>query len=259
MNSDVRFYRDAYGGAYFARRIRKGCRRATWAWSTTGGLLPRVDFGLMPKGHFHEYADAAGMYFTRPGGRWVFCDPDHGTIWKHRAHGCNCEACMRAARREWRRLKAGQRPGGDMLQGTGLVRRHLYYLLTTGMSRMTIARVSGIAPSTVARIWNMEQTHCTERVAQAILGVTRDDMVANDKVEGWRVHKLVAALKAAGITNRQIGSVLRYKEPRGVYRLTAGKQSRYTRLTFERLALLCRALAAQGRLPATVLTEVGAI
>jgi len=253
MTAGVRYYRDAYGGAYFARA------RGGWRWHHRGGLVPSADDHLFPKGHFHEYVSGDGMYFDRLYGQWVFYDPDHGTMWKHREHGCECGTCMRAARREWRRLKANERPNGYVLQGTDMVRRHIYFLLSCGMTQRTIGRVAGISPGTVPRIWSMKQTRCTQRVAQAILGVTRDDIITNDKVEGWRIHKMVGAMTAAGITQRQLGSALRYTYPRGVYRITNGKEPWYTRRTFDRLALLCRALAAQGRVPATVLVEVGAI
>jgi len=186
-----------------------------------------------------------------------YSGPAHGTYYVYRHRGCRCDACTAAARQQWCKLKAGQR-NGHVLQSVDEVRRHLYWLQSRGMTLKSIAAVGGIAPSTVIRIWQQHQEVCTAAVADAILSVSAYDLVRSDKVEGWRVHKLVAGLRAAGVTNRQLGKALRYKYPRGVNRITNGREERYTRRTFERLALLYQCYAQQGLVPATVLVEVEA-
>lgn len=168
--------------------------------------------------------------------------------------GCRCPSC-RAAQRAYMadyRRRRGQ--DGPLIVSPAEARAHIRRLQGVGMAPFAIARAAGIVPATVYRILEPGTARRIRRsVSEAICGVTVDS--ANGNLHAWRVRRLVAEMGRAGVSDIEIARALRMNE----FQFTAMLSHRRHRYrTFARTATLYRLLARSGRVPASVLEEVGA-
>jgi hypothetical protein len=135
--------------------------------------------------------------------------PPHGTRTRYVNHDrCRCAACRAANTAYQRSRTSGEQATVDASE----TRAHLRTLQAHGIGSRQAAQVGGIARTTIQEIRSGRRARIYRRTAEAILGVTTCDHVAQRSyVDGARTHALIADLRGMGMRRCAIARALGYK------------------------------------------------
>ncbi len=132
--------------------------------------------------------------------------PDHGTLSRHKYHGCKCLTC-RVAYSEYATKRRRQSAYGTWQPFTPAapVRQHVMELQQAGIPVDAIADAAGVTRQTLARIvYGIPAGNPTQKIrkesAEAILRVSRNDCQLGDgtRLDGTGTRRRIQALVAAG-------------------------------------------------------------
>ena len=178
----------------------------------------------------------------------------HGDVNTYKNQGCRCEACRKAAVAYQRRYKERRRSEGPLTEPAGEAREHLRRLAASGVSLNQVARLTGLAASSLRSIEKGRTTRLRRDTVEAIeaiqLGTTSEAL----RVPGSKARRLVDAMAAAGISRARLARALRCEHPGD---LRFSRREYVTRRSWDRLVTLYRHYARRGLVPADVLEEVG--
>jgi hypothetical protein len=165
------------------------------------------------------------------------------------ASGCRCEVCRDGWRVYQRDRRRDQVAGLPRLVPAPETRRHLRRLMTAGYCPTAIAAASGVSRSGVQRILQGRSHQVRRVVADAILAVPLDEVIAEHRVPTPIVLRLMAEMADAGLSQRAqlsgAGLSCKWRARRSV-----------DWDSWRRIATLYELLARRGRVPADVLYEV---
>ena len=133
------------------------------------------------------------------------------------------------------------------------VLRHMNRLAAAGVSYNAICRAARVPAGTVFGVKNGHTHRIYADAAERILGVTTDDC-DDSYVSAWRVQRLVAEMRKAGVTNQSLCDAMKKSTQHGLNGILG--PNTVQRKTFRQFVLIYRHLAAQGVVPASVLEEV---
>lgn len=132
--------------------------------------------------------------------------PAHGTLSRHKYHGCKCLTC-RVAYSQYATKRRRQRAYGTWQPFTPAapVRQHVMELQQAGIPVDAIADAAGVTRQTLARIiYGIPAGNPTQKIrkesAEAILRVRRDDCQLGEgtRLDGTGTRRRIQALVAAG-------------------------------------------------------------
>jgi hypothetical protein len=172
--------------------------------------------------------------------------PPHGSLSRHKWHGCKCRTCYDGYN-EWQRQNHAAKRGNsyNRLVDAEPVRQHILRLQTAGISTTKIAKHLGCHPSNITAFVrpvgiNRPRKHRTSPVnAARILAVTIGDILPGT-IDATGTHRRIQALAALGWPLVRIGPVIGI-HPSWVNDLlkkevTSGQTAHSVRLAYERLA-----------------------
>lgn len=132
----------------------------------------------------------------------------HGTHTRY-VHGCRCDACREGSRRYKRaRARARTRPGYDRLVAALETRRHLLALARQGIGSKAVSEASDVARCLVVLIRQGRRRRVRSSVQARILAVDTDAIADGARVPAGPTRRLVAELRDAGVSLREIGERL---------------------------------------------------
>lgn len=170
----------------------------------------------------------------------------HGRPGSYNA-GCKCPLCReawRAYHRHWSRdRKAGKR---RMVSATE-ARAHVMALREAGMTYEQIARSAGVVLNTAWKIGNGQVSITHRSTADSLLGVTVTDRAKDLPRPSAEAVKMIDALNRAGLRDIDIRRMAKVRPDQ------VRRRSYVYPVTFNRLEIICRLLARDGRIDATVL------
>ncbi|MFH8751057.1 hypothetical protein ACH4GK_32050 [Streptomyces rimosus] len=132
--------------------------------------------------------------------------PPHGSLSRHKHHGCNCHPC-RAKGLEYNRIRYRRIAYGTWqpLVDAAPVRRHVEDLRRAGASTPSIAAAAGVSTATLARLlYGVQGQRPAARLrtesAAALLGVRPEDCKIPDgaRIDATGTRRRIQALVAAG-------------------------------------------------------------
>jgi transcriptional regulator with XRE-family HTH domain len=180
--------------------------------------------------------------------------PEHGTASAYRNNGCRCAECRTAAAAEKRAYRR-RRVEGPLLVPAGEAREHLRRLAASGVTISQVARLTGVATTTLRETEKGRQRRLTPAAVEAVVAVPLGTTAGAMRIPGEKARRLLETMAAAGVGTDEVAAALRCESPRG---LALGRRTYVTRRSWERLVTLYRFLARQGLVPADLLEEVGA-
>ncbi|MGQ4353226.1 hypothetical protein [Streptomyces drozdowiczii] len=130
--------------------------------------------------------------------------PDHGTLSRHKHHGCKCDTC-RAGYCTWQRTRYRRRGYGTWQPFVDAepVRQHIITLHSAGMSYASIAKAAGLYEATVTGFIYALSTKdprkekATPDIADSILAVSPDPMLSG-WIDATGSRRRIQALAAHG-------------------------------------------------------------
>ena len=128
------------------------------------------------------------------------------------------------------------------------VRRHIAFLMESGLSREAICAASGIAHTSLHGIARGEASYCRRETAEAILGVTVADRPAGRRVDAQEPHLLLEVVHRYGYRWDDVRAMLGLRPQRCRRNPLHGRRSVDYR-TYLRVVTLYRLLVRAGRVP----------
>ena len=178
----------------------------------------------------------------------------HGTASAYKNRGCRCEKCRTAAAAEKRAYRR-RRGEGPLLLPADEAREHLRRLAASGVTISQVARLTGVAVTTLRAAEKGRRRRLTPATIEAVIAVPLGTTAGATRVPGEKARRLLEAMAAAGIPQDQVARALRYEHPAS---LKLARREYVTKRSWDRIVTLYRLLARQGLVPADVLEEVGA-
>jgi hypothetical protein len=169
--------------------------------------------------------------------------PEHGTYARYQ-RGCKCPLCAEA-RREYARTYGQSTPAGE-------TRRHIRLLREAGIETNAIARLSGVSTRQVKAIASGEHKRVWQSTESAICGVPLDAFGENYRVPREASDRVLDLIGRV-MKRRDVADVFRYRQP--CLTFAAKRASHVNSITWQRLCLIARSLAARGLLPADEVEE----
>ncbi|MGW6703561.1 hypothetical protein ACWGDE_01525 [Streptomyces sp. NPDC054956] len=172
--------------------------------------------------------------------------PPHGSLSRHKWHGCKCRTCYDGYN-EWQRRHHAAKRGNtyDNLIDAEPVRQHILRLQAAGISTTKLAKHLGCHPASIisfvrpAGPGRPRKRRTKPETAARILAVTTTEILPAT-VDATGTHRRIQALAALGWPLARIGPVIGI-HPSWVDDLlkkdvTSGQTAHSVRLAYERLA-----------------------
>jgi hypothetical protein len=170
--------------------------------------------------------------------------PDHGTYARYQRR-CRCALCAEA-RREYARSYPHSAPAGE-------TRRYIARLQESGLELRAIARLSGISERQIKSITHGEYKRVRMATEGAICGVPLGAVGANYRVPREASDRMLDLIGGV-MTRGDVARAFQYRRP---WLSFAAKRANYVNsITWQRLCLIARSLAARGLLPADEVEEL---
>jgi hypothetical protein len=132
-------------------------------------------------------------------------------------------------------------------------RTHISALVESGVSVRAISRSTGLSLAHVRDIQHGRLRKLWPSTANPILGIGLHTDEGAGRIDGRRVRLLIDALAKAGVTQRDIARHMRYRNDQN---LALARRKYVMRRSFDRIVVIYRHYAGQGRVPASLLDEV---
>jgi len=178
----------------------------------------------------------------------------HGTASAYTNRGCRCGECRAAAAAQKRAYRRRRDEAGPLLLPADEAREHLRRLAASGVTISQVARLTGVAPTTLRAAEKGRRRRLTPSTIEAIEAVPLGTTAGAARVPAEKARRLLETMAAAGIGKAEIGAALRCARSRD---LDFSGRAYVTARSWERLVTLYRYLARQGLVPADLLEEVG--
>lgn len=173
--------------------------------------------------------------------------PPHGTAARHR-RGCTCWPCYDADRAY---RNAFNRAGHPFTTDADQTRHHLDFLREHGYGLESVAKLAGISPNTVLYIRSGRQRRIRRSTADAILGITTDDRLDNQRVDKAEAVALIKRIVAAGVSHEEFAAKLGHRG--GRLHITSREHRRITIRTLRKVQVVAQLMVRAGRVPASVM------
>jgi hypothetical protein len=168
---------------------------------------------------------------------------------------CRCAACTAAWRvygREWYR---DNRDHGPRTVSSAATIRRLNQLFREGHTSGSISAATGVSTKTIRNLMSPKPQKVLRATEEAILSITIDEPPSGGrhKVSARRVAPLIAMIRSAGFSYASIERVAKISQAWRI--VNRRKHVQWT--TYLRVRTMYELLARQGKVPASLLEEVG--
>jgi hypothetical protein len=180
----------------------------------------------------------------------------HGTITGYTTHKCHCELCTGAWRDYARQWARDNRAGRQRLTGAAETRRHLLRLIARGHTAHSIESMTGLSDQAILHILSRKTTRVRHDTADSILSVALDDLPGPRSLTPAKPARLLLQqMRRSGIPAKDVVAMLGYRPSSSI---PTARNPRILARNHRRVCVLYELLARQGRVPASLLEEVGA-